>query len=1218
MSETWFEGVGLAESPFAEAESPFGGEVEAPAEAWPAETVGLPPSWPEDEEDGAHGELPYATEAWTPWAPTEALAEALGEAEEAEDGPGSDRFAASRLEWPGAPADQLAFMRAVYEKHVERSRAKGEPFTADLPAGELDVIEERHQARADTAGAARELLTEARATLAADGLGDKVRIGIVSAYRPASQQFDIWQGKGRKGEGGFPYYYARMLQRGRLRPGDYGPQAVAAMATEIANFIAAPGFSNHQDGLAIDFGTGLVGGRALGFISERAWFHKWLVARDAQGRQNAARHGFHPYDKEAWHWTYQGATGPKAAAPGRAQAGAASRHELAIERAPLLAGHRGRPPKGHDLILRWNVWSVPDVIDVVVHLHGNGKPGMRLQEDVKPYSGLDLTPVGGAAGPGRSRPTLTVLPRGNDTGEKQKSPPYYNQYTFPNLLTKDGFDELVRYSLERFAAELGGATPKVGRLILTAHSAGGLTLLELLKRRDPHQVHQVHVFDALYWDATALGDWARAHLQRDRAELAKLAPAAAREYMTTRGGALRVLYKHKRKNSGTRYYSRELYKQLAASIGPGLEAWYRVEASPCGHFEIPRNYGWRVLADASANVPDAFTEPGMQPEIGAEPFDELEEPEWAAREELGEEEFEDLEEELEEAASPGETEDEAGVMGTELAPPAPTMESIAGEVLEGVLGQVSELGRLSEDIERVGRQFESAPATEADIADVVSLGKGIGRLGQGIRSAFSVGPPSPAADVSVAVPEFNFLTRLKMPVPLLNAAANLKAVQWNQRHHPATSGVDSRNIRTDVARYVNLTAIATAIQNFNAANPTKPIQLGTPPMDAVLVEGIHQFQAKCFFETGQIDGMAGESTLDSLGLVKRSGMNSVDQRNTGAHARLGRVDVAGLTSNEFTADTWFDHMVNPSFLGWRFLTGGTPRGAHLSFMRKLRIAERALLAQSKFSGKTPVELGKALGFNATSEEHKGARPTVTSASMHTYGLAVDIKYTGNPWVRGADFLAALKRSALLMSGVRITQTTSQRFLHDLGADATRTTAAIFDILAQRNRDFRDYLALSANAAGLTAVLQRRRAEGTVGVFAAATESIADAAQRWRTDIQNDLRNMRAKASPFRSGTTRDPLLGFLTLDRDLVIALRDTACLAWGAVDIGSGADGSGDMMHFDDRVCGIGRALAGEGGNFQPRSGHPCVACGAPVASHEEPEAFEGGDFEWERLEEI
>jgi hypothetical protein len=587
----------------------------------------------------------------------------------------------------------------------------------------------------------------------------------------------------------------------------------------------------------------------------------------------------------------------------------------------------------------------------------------------------------------------------------------------------------------------------------------------------------------------------------------------------------------------------------------------------------------------------------------------------------GKTETEDPEaEELEEEASRGEAEDEAGGMPLEFASSASTVESIAGEVLEAALGQVSEMGRLSEEMERVGQQFEGAPATEADIADVFKLGKGIGRLGQGIGAALSVGPPSSAADVSVAVPEFNFLTRLSMPVPVLNAAANAKAVQWNGRHHPATSGVDPANIRTDVARYVNLTAIATAIQNFNAANPARAIQLGTPPMDAVLVEGIHQFQAKCFFETSQIDGMAGESTLDSLGLVKRSGMNSVDQRNTGAHARLGKVDVARLTSNEFTADTWFDHMVNPSFLGWRFLTGGTPRGVHLSFMRKLRTAERALLAQSKFSGKTPVELGKALGFNATSEEHKGARPTATSASMHTYGLAVDIKYTGNPWVQGADFLAALQRSTLLMSGFRITQTTSQQFLHDLGADATRTTAAIFDILAQQNRDFRDYLALSANAAGLTAVLQRRRAEGTAGVFAAATESIADAAQRWRTHIQNDLSNMRAQASPFRidSRTLRDPLLGFLNLDRDLVIALRDTACLAWGAVDIGSGADGSGDMMHFDDRVCGIGHELAAVGGNFQPQSGHRCIACGAPVTSHEEPEALNGGDFEAERLEEV
>ncbi len=41
-------------------------------------------------------------------------------------------------------------------------------------------------------------------------------------------------------------------------------------------------------------------------------------------------------------------------------------------------------------------------------------------------------------------------------------------------------------------------------------------------------------------------------------------------------------------------------------------------------------------------------------------------------------------------------------------------------------------------------------------------------------------------------------------------------------------------------------------------------------------------------------------------------------------------------------------------------------------------------------------------------------------------------------------------------------------------------------------------------------------------------------------------------------------LGFLDLDRDLVIALRDVAGLAWGASDFGGSANG--DFMHFDCR----------------------------------------------------
>jgi hypothetical protein len=323
-----------------------------------------------------------------------------------------------------------------------------------------------------------------------------------------------------------------------------------------------------------------------------------------------------------------------AAAAGRAGAGLARQNGLPVDRVPLLAGHRGRAP---DLILRWNVASVPEVIDVVVHLHGNSRPRLRLAHDVLPYSGLDLVPIGDATGPGRSRPTLAVLPRGHDTGTKQASPPYFNRYTFPALVTRNGLGELVRFALERLAAELGGSPPRVGRLILTAHSAGGRTLLELLKHHDPQQVH---VFDALYQSPAALVTWAVRHIGQDRAALAGLDAVAASQYMATRGGALRVFYQGRLKN-GTRTWSGGVRDAIAAKLDPALARCYRVEASRYDHFQIPRRYGWRVLADATADVPDAYAEPAThhQAERWEAVFElataeELEAP-WAATEQEG-------------------------------------------------------------------------------------------------------------------------------------------------------------------------------------------------------------------------------------------------------------------------------------------------------------------------------------------------------------------------------------------------------------------------------------------------------------------------------------------------------------------------------------------------------------------------------------------------------
>ena len=528
----------------------------------------------------------------------------------------ADRIPSSGLRWDGATDEMLAFMRAVYDRAVENSKRperRGEGprvFVPSLRREELDK-HEGHWGRIDTIRAVAELLKAARAELAAEN--PRARIGIVSAYRSADHQYLLWQGRDRKGRrkksGGFPTYYEWMV-KGKLRRGDYGPKAVETMAAEIGGWIAAPGYSNHQDGRAIDFGYSESGG-SLGTVKKGDWFHRWL------GGNAVINHGFHPYWKEAWHWTYKGM--PKGSSEIWASEDttpAIRANRIEVPRVPLLARHRGNAP---DLILRWNdMPSAPAELDVVVHLHGFWYSGLRLGRHIEPVSGLDLAPVKGADGTGRSRPTLTVLPRGHNTGSKQKNGPY-NAYVFPALVKKEGLTDLVRFAVDRFAAEVGRAAPRVGRLIVTAHSGGGKALLEILRHHDPHQVH---VFDALYWPAEPLAEWARRRIRRDRAAV-QAAPSAVAEYMATQGGALRVFYMDRTKR-GTRPQSLALRETIASELGDGLEKWYRVEASRYDHFQIPRLYGRRVLADASADVPDAYVEQvGRRKELEVG-FDELE------------------------------------------------------------------------------------------------------------------------------------------------------------------------------------------------------------------------------------------------------------------------------------------------------------------------------------------------------------------------------------------------------------------------------------------------------------------------------------------------------------------------------------------------------------------------------------------------------------------
>jgi len=503
------------------------------------------------------------------------------------------------LRWYG-PDDQdtpelRAFMRRVYDLHVKRSSK--DDFVDTLPRKAIEEIWPKSGlwARKDAAKKAREMFDAARTAIADAGKTGEIRIGIRSAYRSADEQLDIWQGQSKKGKGGFPYYYKKTKpERSKAKyGGEHSEKAAAYLAWYLAQCVAAPGYSNHQDGLALDLSTRKGKGNLVK-VYKGSWFHDWLVA-NAKKRFN-----FHPLASEDWHWTYrpprggssseawgESETWPALTFEGQVAttpAIRAGRHE--VPRTPVLASHRGKAP---DIILRWNdMWAMPAEIDVAVHLHGYSFAWMTLPKHMEVWSGLDLGPVDGASGAGHTKPILTVLPRGHYTGVQAGR---LYRYTFPALTTRDGLTKLITASLEAFAGQVGGTAPKVGRLIITAHSGGGSPLMQILRHHDPKEVH---VFDGLYQDATPLAEWARRHLNADRA--AAQAGGAAT-------GAMRVFFR-----PGTRRFSLRLLHAISTDLAaaPGsVQDLYRVEASTLGHWQIARQYGWRILANAGVDVPDA-------------------------------------------------------------------------------------------------------------------------------------------------------------------------------------------------------------------------------------------------------------------------------------------------------------------------------------------------------------------------------------------------------------------------------------------------------------------------------------------------------------------------------------------------------------------------------------------------------------------------------------
>jgi len=269
--------------------------------------------------------------------------------------------------------------------------------------------------------------------------------------------------------------------------------------------------------------------------------------------------------------------------PGPRPAQGTASGRLVVPTHPLIRAHRGTAP---DLILRWNHIGGPGAVDVVLHFHGYSgqREAMRIDRHKEAHSGLDFAdPKLGTAG--RAQATIGILPRGNYFGGQSGA-----GYNFPALVRPGAVRQLVHDALQRVGRETGHElTP--GRLVLTGHSGGGAPLAAVLADTDPDEVQ---IFDGTYGSGDAVAAWARRRVAR---EIDAPSPSPP---------AMRILY---RPATQTQAQAKAIWQRVCDALhdprAARLRRRFRVESTPVGHNEIPARFGWRLLADPEADLPDA-------------------------------------------------------------------------------------------------------------------------------------------------------------------------------------------------------------------------------------------------------------------------------------------------------------------------------------------------------------------------------------------------------------------------------------------------------------------------------------------------------------------------------------------------------------------------------------------------------------------------------------
>jgi hypothetical protein len=184
---------------------------------------------------------------------------------------------------------------------------------------------------------------------------------------------------------------------------------------------------------------------------------------------------------------------------------------------------------------------------------------------------------------------LALLPRGNWIRH------YY--YDFPAMLG-GGLDKLVAYGLHHLAQSRGAGPLGLDRLILAAHSGGGMPAIDAIADAQV-QPDELYIFDGLYGRDPALGDPLQGIDTLDHWLGARLAAEPDRP------GALRVPFIARETGAFSRALDARLAARLTAAapeLRDGLARRYRVEAARVQHSQIARRALPDLLTAADADI----------------------------------------------------------------------------------------------------------------------------------------------------------------------------------------------------------------------------------------------------------------------------------------------------------------------------------------------------------------------------------------------------------------------------------------------------------------------------------------------------------------------------------------------------------------------------------------------------------------------------------------